>query len=73
MEILYCVEDGSETTVNTNRESSAKTSCYNRCVSTNSFYALKLLKVGSWRCKCLDLALGPVVAEVNTNAVILPN
>ena len=71
---MYCIEDGSETTVNTNRESSAKTSCYNRCASTNSFYAIKLLKVGSWRCKCLDLTLEPVVAEVNTSyVVILPH
>ena len=64
--LTVSVEDGSETSVTTSSESNAKTTCYNRCVApgTNSFYAIKLLKIGSWRCKCLDLTLSPVVAEV---------
>ena len=67
--LIDCLEDGSETTVTTSSESSAKTSCYNRCSSpgTNTFYAMNIITIGSWNCKCLDMTLSPVIAEVFIN------
>ena len=67
LRLIDCLEDGSETTVTANSESSAKTTCRNRCSSpgTNSFYALNIITTGSWKCKCLDMKLSPIIAEVN--------
>ena len=64
--LIDCLEDGSETTVTTSSESSAKTTCHNRCSSpgTNSFYAMNIITTGKWKCKCLDMTLSPIIAEV---------
>ena len=60
-------EDSSETTVSTSSESNAHSICSNRCSSpgTNSFYAIKILKEASYRCKCIDLEFSSVVMEVS--------
>ena len=46
-------------------ESSALSSCSNRCSSpgTNSFSGLRIVGEGSYKCKCVDLAFASVVLE----------
>ena len=67
--IISCSEDGTETSVSSNSQDYAVSSCSDRCASpgTNSFSALRLLKEGKYKCKCVDLAFSPVILENKDN------
>ena len=58
--------DNTENTINNPDGSNAVSKCEETCSGsgTNSFYGVRLAEFGKYKCRCLDLSLTPVVAEV---------
>ena len=68
---FWISEDNSETTIIMTDEGDAITNCLNTCSAsgTNSFAALRLTEFARYKCKCLDLALSPLLVEVRKLSV----